>query len=385
MTDPGGRSQQRPGERARNPFEAPVSEPTRSVRLFWSSSLPGLAGMLAAALFPLEVSGAPVPAAKPGAAPVQTTAPGAAAAVSAVPVPFKKRAVPEGYVPQTPKLVLRSQLPAKDYFGAANGPAPLKARAIGSYAKGCLAGGAKLPEDGPTWQAMRLSRNRNWGHPELIAYLQDLAADAPKVGWNGLLVGDLAQPRGGPMLSGHASHQIGLDADIWLTEMPKRRLSAQEREQVSAISMLKGPLDVKGADRRVDPRKWTDVHARLIRRAASDKRVARIFVNPVIKKALCTFEKGRNRGWLRKVRPWWGHHYHFHVRLACPRGSTGCKNQAPPPPGDGCGANLAYWLSDEPWVPKKPRKPGEKPKVVKKRAMALAALPPDCRTVLTAQ
>ena len=143
-------------------------------------------------------------------------------------------------------------------------------------------------------------------------------------------------------------------------------------------------MDVKGADRRVDPRKWSDDHARLIRRAASDQRVARIFVSPTIKKALCDFEKGGNRAWLRKVRPWWGHHYHFHVRLSCPVGSAGCKNQNPPPPGDGCGADLAYWLSDEPWVPKNPPKPGEPPKVVKKRPMALAALPNDCRSVLTA-
>ncbi|MCX2724195.1 penicillin-insensitive murein endopeptidase [Roseibium salinum] len=301
-----------------------------------------------------------------------------------IPVPVKKRAVPEGYDAPQANLVLRSDRPAKDYFGAADGPAPLKARAIGSYAKGCLAGGSVLPPDGPTWQAMRLSRNRNWGHPALIDYLKDLAADAPKAGWNGLLVGDLAQPRGGPMTSGHASHQIGLDADIWLTEMPNRRLTPEEREEISAISMLKGPLDVKGADRRVDPAKWTDTHARLIRHAASDNRVARIFVSPTIKKALCEFETGRDREWLRKVRPWWGHHYHFHVRLSCPPGSTGCKDQNPPPPGDGCGAHLTYWLSDEPWVPKEPRKPGEKPKVVKKRPMALAALPQDCRTVLTA-
>lgn len=326
----------------------------------------------------------PVPQPKPGspeAVPYQPSA----RIVAGTPLPVKKRPVPEGYVASKPQLVLYSDRPAKDYFGTADGPAPLKARAIGSYAKGCLAGGAELPTDGPTWQAMRLSRNRNWGHPDLIDYLKDLAADAPKVGWNGLLVGDLAQPRGGPMLSGHASHQIGLDADIWLTEMPGRRLTPEEREAISAISMLKGPLDVKGADRRVDPKKWTATHARLIRRAASDRRVARIFVNPTIKKALCDFETGRDRAWLRKVRPWWGHHYHFHVRLACPPGSVGCKNQNPPPPGDGCGQHLSYWLSDEPWVPKNPPKKGEKPKVVKKRPMALAALPRDCRSVLTAK
>jgi len=345
----------------------------------------GLAGALATVVVLSQAAAAPlpVPEAKPGSS-LEKALP-EIRQVAGTPVPVKKRAVPEGYVAEKPRLVLYSHLPAKSYFGAADGPAPLKARAISSYAKGCLAGGAALPVDGPNWQAMRLSRNRNWGHPELIDYLKDLAADAPKVGWNGLLVGDLAQPRGGPMLSGHASHQIGLDADIWLTEMPEKRLSPEEREEVSAISMLIGPLDVQGADRRVDPKKWTDTHARLIRRAASDKRVARIFVNPTIKKALCDFEKSRDRAWLRKIRPWWGHHYHFHVRLACPKGSAGCKDQNPPPAGDGCGQHLTYWLSDEPSVPKNPPKPGEKKKVVKKRPMALSALPRDCRSGLAAQ
>ncbi|MEO0980177.1 MAG: penicillin-insensitive murein endopeptidase [Pseudomonadota bacterium] len=361
-----------------------MSKPERARRPACKLTLTGFGFLLAiSAAGSAMANPVPVPAGKPGTNAAESYLP-SVTTVAGVPVPVRKRAVPEGYVAKKPELVLRSQLPAKDYFGAADGPAPLKARAIGSYAKGCLAGGASLPPDGPTWQAMRLSRNRTWGHPELIDYLKDLAADAPKVGWNGLLVGDLAQPRGGPMLFGHSSHQIGLDADIWLREMPNRRLTAEEREDIPFISMLKGPLDVKGADRSVDPAKWTDTHARLIRRAASDQRVARIFVNPTIKKALCEFEKSQDRAWLRKVRPWWGHHYHFHVRLSCPKGSTGCKNQDPPPPGDGCGSHLTYWLSDEPWVPKNPPKAGEKPKVVKKRPMALAALPNDCRTVLTA-
>ena len=273
----------------------------------------------------------------------------------------------------------RNDVPAKQLFGKASEPAPLKPRAIGSYARGCLAGGKAIAVDGPSWQVMRLSRNRNWGHPQLIDFLEKLAKDAPKLDWNGLLVGDLAQPRGGPMLSGHASHQIGLDADIWLNPMPDRRLSAREREELSAVSMLKGPSNIAGADRGVDPEKWTAAHARLVRRAASDPKVARIFVHPGIKKALCNWAKG-DRSWLRTVRPWWGHHYHFHVRMKCPPGVAGCKNQAPPPPGDGCGKSLAYWLSDEPWVPKKGAKPG-KPKP----PITLAALPKACASVLVAQ
>ncbi|MEJ8570843.1 penicillin-insensitive murein endopeptidase [Microbaculum marinum] len=260
---------------------------------------------------------------------------------------------------------------AKDVFGSKTGPAPLQSRAIGSYARGCLAGAAALPVDGPAWQAMRLSRNRNWGHPELVRLVEQLAVGARSEGWNGLLVGDLAQPRGGPMLDGHASHQIGLDADIWLTPMPNRTLTAQERESISATSMLKDGV------REVDPNIWTPAHAALIRRAAKFPQVARIFVHPAIKKALCDFA-GNDRDWLRKVRPWWGHHYHFHIRISCPAGSTGCVNQAPPPAGDGCGSDLAWWLSDEPW------KPADGP-VKPKPPMTMADLPQECRMVADVQ
>ena len=269
--------------------------------------------------------------------------------------------------------------PAKQIFGALSQPNSLAARSIGSYAKGCLAGAQSLKINGPTWQVMRTSRNRNWGHPELIDFLEGLANDAPSLGWRGLLVGDLAQPRGGPMLTGHASHQIGLDADIWLREMPKQILTLREREELSAISMLKQPnLSLPGADRSVDPSIWSDVHAKLIRRAANDERVARIFVSPAIKSALCEFESG-DRNWLRKVRPWWGHHYHFHVRIGCPNDSNGCVNQAPPPPGDGCGKELDWWLSDDPWVPKKDAKPAPP-----KKELQLSELPQDCSMVVSA-
>jgi len=171
------------------------------------------------------------------------------------------------------------------------------------------------------------------------------------------------------MLTGHASHQIGLDADIWLKPMPRRTLSRAERERMSAVSVLaEGGLSV-------DQDVWTQGHVRLLRRAASYGEVARIFVHPAIKKALCQAADG-NRGWLRKIRPWWGHHYHFHVRLKCPAGSAGCRDQSPPPVGDGCGAPLDYWykLLTAPPKPSKPKK--------KKTAVTLADLPATCRQVV---
>ena len=83
-----------------------------------------------------------------------------------------------GKKPVKKKVVKPSGPPAKELFGAAKTPAPMAARAIGFYAKGCLAGAAALPVDGPAWQAMRLSRNRNWGHPKLVALVEKLAVEA---------------------------------------------------------------------------------------------------------------------------------------------------------------------------------------------------------------
>ena len=269
-------------------------------------------------------------------------------------------------------LPAAAETPAKQLFGAVTGPAPLAARSIGTYARGCLAGAELLPVNGSAWQVMRLSRNRNWGNPALVSFLAHLAAKAPSAGWNGLLVGAVSQPRGGPMSSGHASHQIGLDADIWLTPMPKRELTYDERERVSAVSML-APDTLS-----VDPKKFTNRQFNIIRLTAKQPEVERIFVNRAIKKALCERASG-DRGWLSKVRPWWGHDFHFHVRLACPRNSPTCKPQAEPPSGDGCGAELQSWYAPPP-KPTKPSKPKPPPPEI-----TLKDLPPECSKVLVAK
>ena len=263
---------------------------------------------------------------------------------------------------------------ARLLFGAAASAAPLPARAIGFYAKGCLAGAEPLAIDGEAWQAMRLSRNRNWGHPKLIRLIERLAKEAKvEDGWPGLLVGDLSQPRGGPMLTGHASHQVGLDADVWLTPMPERRLSAQEREELSATSMLRAD----GVE--VDPAIWTEKHARLILRAASFSEVDRIFVHPGIKKAMCE-RKDLDRKHLGKVQPYWGHHYHMHIRMTCPPESDGCTNQSSRPNDDGCGQEIEHWMK---MVRKPPAPPGT-PKPSPKALLTLDHLPADCKLVLQA-
>ncbi|HRJ69253.1 MAG TPA: penicillin-insensitive murein endopeptidase [Beijerinckiaceae bacterium] len=266
---------------------------------------------------------------------------------------------------------------AKRHFGGAKTAAAGDVRTIGSYAKGCLAGATALALDGPTWQVMRTSRNRNWGHPELIALVERLAKRGPKeANWPGLLVGDISQPRGGPMLTGHASHQVGLDADIWLTPMPPRTLNEDERENMAATNAVAADwMDV-------DPKAWTPAHRDIVRLAALEPRVTRIFVNPAIKKAMCR-DPGRDREWLTKVRPMWGHNYHFHIRIACPAGDAACIDQDPPPEGDGCGKELSDWLALQHktiFGPKKPKDPNAKPKPPV--FMPLSAMPEACQQIV---
>jgi len=258
------------------------------------------------------------------------------------------------------------KLPAKQVFGRALTPTEAKTRSIGFYARGCLAGAKALPVDGETWRVMRLSRNRNWGNPAMIAFLERFSKKAADEGvWPGILVGDISQPRGGPMLTGHASHQIGLDADIWLTPMPDHPLSAADREEMSAVDM------VREDGLSVDRSHWSERQAGVIRAAAEEPDVDRIFVNAAIKKALCETHKGEP--WMTKVRAYWGHNYHFHVRLVCPAGEAACLSQEPVPPGDGCDKSLAWWFTDEALHPRQglPKPP-----------LPMAALPPECRKVV---
>ena len=284
----------------------------------------------------------------------------------------------KGSVDPKPLPALANQndpkLAAKELFARKVLPAKMPAQSIGSYSKGCVAGAEQMPLNGETWQVMRPSRNRYWGHPDMIALLKRLAAKAHKdAGWSGILVGDIGQPRGGPALSGHASHQIGLDADIWLTPMPDRKFSREEREETSAVMMVRDDrLDI-------DPKVFTPGHVLVIRDAAQEPSVERIFVNAAIKKALCREARG-DRGWLSKIRPWWGHDYHFHIRIRCPAGSTKCESQPEPTEGEACSAaDLAYWFKDEVIHPKpSPEPPKPKP------SLTLAQLPSECRRVLAA-
>lgn len=277
-----------------------------------------------------------------------------------------------------PRVSTQQEIPAamrgveaRQLFGAAPAGSAQRAEPFGGYAKGCLAGGVQLAETGPTWQAMRLSRNRNWGHPEVIDFIQKLSAKAAQQpGWNGLYVGDISQPRGGPMLTGHRSHQIGMDADIWMLPANRLNLTRAERENLSSISLRR-------ANGAYVNDNWTPAHHQIMKAAAQDPRVERIFVFPGAKVQMCADETG-DRAYLRKIRPWYGHHYHFHVRLACPRGARDCVNQDPPPAGDGC-ADAREWQRN---ILNPPPPDPDAPKPRPRREYTLADLPNQCISVL---
>ncbi|RYI18939.1 MAG: penicillin-insensitive murein endopeptidase [Acetobacteraceae bacterium] len=280
----------------------------------------------------------------------------------------------------------QSESLANKLFGAKSAPSNQDSMPIGSYAKGCGAGLVELPETGPTWQAMRLSRNRNFGQPEMVQFLMDLSATARDIGFGrGLYIGDISQPRGGPMTSGHASHQIGLDADIWM--LPPRRLdlSEAEREAISSIP-------VRSADQRSVTENWTRVHRELMKQAALDPRVDRIFVAAAVKIEMCRTAKARDKKWLQKIRPIAGHDTHFHVRLKCPKGARLCETQSPTVAelskgGDGCDETLMWWVTDYLDPPKggtaKP-KDDDVPRKKGPREFTMADLPKQCKGVLAA-
>ena len=274
---------------------------------------------------------------------------------------------------------------ANKLFGAQAAPSQQKSMPIGSYAKGCSAGAIELPETGPTWQAMRLSRHRNFGQPMMIQFLIDLSQNAAAIGWGkGLYIGDISQPRGGPMTSGHASHQMGLDADIWWLAPSRLNLTAKERENLSSIPM-------RSADQRSVTGNWGPKARELLKIAASDPRVDRIFVAAAIKIEICKTAKKADKAWLQKLRPVAGHDTHFHVRLKCPKGARLCETQTPTVAelskgGNGCDDTLTWWVTDYLNPPKKGSKPKkdeeDKPRKKGPREFTMADLPKQCRDVL---
>jgi len=263
---------------------------------------------------------------------------------------------------------------AQNPWGEVETPTQQPAESIGSYSNGCLSGAQQMPLRGEGFQLVRTGRDRHFGSPYLVEFLKDFSNRVEERNLGRLQIGDMSQARGGPLTGGHKSHQTGLDADIWFSQderAAERPLSPWERDNISAIPMA------SEREHRLIEKNWDPRIPNILRIASEDPRVARIFVHPTIKRKMCDIS-GEDNEWLRKVRPWWGHNYHFHVRLKCPQGDKYCKPQAPVH-GDPCDGGLDWWFSDEFYAilrgtaPTKPTKPSKKPE-----------LPKQCQQVLSA-
>ncbi|HAP80760.1 MAG TPA: penicillin-insensitive murein endopeptidase, partial [Enterobacteriaceae bacterium] len=147
---------------------------------------------------------------------------------------------------------------------------------------------------------------------------------------------------------------------------PKTRWTSAQLLRPQALDL------VSANGKSVVASRWSPQLYNMIKLAALDDEVTRIFVNPAIKQQLC-LDAGTNRDWLNKVRPWFAHRAHMHVRLRCPADSLECVEQAPPPPGDGCGEELQSWF--------KPAKPGSQSNE-KKTPPPPPPPPPSCQALL---
>lgn len=264
------------------------------------------------------------------------------------------------------RLILAALLCAAATLPDITTPAPGPVTVIGTQGAGCIAGAVQLPESAPGMQAIRMSRSSFWGHPDTIAALELLGARAKAAGLPDIYMDDISDPRGGPLRGGHFSHQMGIDADVWLDVQPPHPLLPPEaREDINPASLVLP--DGHG----VDPARWRPEHVTLLRLAAGLPHVERIFVHPAIKQQLCREATG-DRAWLHTIRPWWGHAAHMHIRFHCPAGQTECHEGPPPPPGDGCDASLQWWFAQMDLPPKPPAPPAPPP-----------VPPPACRAIMT--
>ena len=252
----------------------------------------------------------------------------------------------------------------------APGPAPGPVRIVGGPGPGCIAGAERLPDAALGLQTVRASRSSFWGHPEVISALLLLGGRARAAGLPELYVNDLSGPRGGPLMGGHASHQVGLDADVYLDiSAPRPVLSAAARDAIELPSL------VRADQRGVEMARWRPGHVTLLRLAAGLPGVDRVLVNAAIKQQLCVEVPDGQREWLRRIRPWYAHSAHMHIHFRCPAGQPDCGDLPLLPVGDGCDASLQWWFDRLDLPPEKAiaRVPPQKPRV-----------PAACGPILTA-
>lgn len=278
-------------------------------------------------------------------------------------------------------------------------------RVIGTYGNGCLLGGTPFADSTSSWEVMNTLRNHQHGTKRLLEVVERLSRQSLRRGWGKLTVGDSSCPMGGKMSVGHKSHRVGLDVDIFYKFWPAgRKLSfeqrngwdeeAQARHAIAVHERACGSRIVKSGITKM----YRAAYMELLKFAAAEEAVERVFVSPAIKVQACHFFKGKDGTyprWLRKIRPESGHTSHFHVRLSCPKGGTECEAQKPiaDDPSDstgvGCaGKFLESWfqpLTEEECKPSPPAPPPSPPAACLEEMAKLkfVSIAPEVRCLVT--
>lgn len=240
----------------------------------------------------------------------------------------------EAFEPDDGALIDPSHAPVFSFWDLLTDPTQGNIeQALGFYSNGSLENASHTGDSSPDFVKLFLWRDRAWSTFDMSTILQTTAASVHALHPDGerMQIGDIAQKVGG-FLSGHASHQNGLDADV-------AYFRKDHHEQDPAVNGFAYIYVQKGGV--LDPvfdvaRNWDAYKA-----IADTGRLDRIFMDPVIKRGFCAYAKTTGelesrKELLRRLRPLENHQDHFHVRITCPIDSPKCQAQLPPPEGDGC-------------------------------------------------
>ncbi|MDX1949745.1 MAG: penicillin-insensitive murein endopeptidase [Rickettsiales bacterium] len=245
-----------------------------------------------------------------------------------------------------------------------------QSESIGTHNNGCMLYSAELSKNSQDYKLPRVERGHNYGHPEMVELLEDYSYRVKQMTGKELLIADISKKNGGPVFMLHSSHQTGLDADIWFTLYDaKQNLSSEDIKTLQPLNMA----DEKG---KSVSSFWGSNQEDILKLFAQNDKVDRIFVNYNIKNYYCS--KFKNEDWQKKIRPWWGHNEHFHIRLKCPKNSEECISKGQEIKNDGCGSELAWWFSDEAKQPKSKKEAEAK----LTEEQILERLPNRCKEIL---
>jgi penicillin-insensitive murein endopeptidase len=201
------------------------------------------------------------------------------------------------------------------------------------YSGGSLMNPSVMPDAGFGFVKLYLPRHRAFSSYDMTELLKDAAGRLQQLhpSRDRLMIGDMSGEHGG-FISGHASHQNGLDTDVAYLRADQTEQDPNYTKGFEQSFVKKGRLTAN-----FDlPRNWD-----ILKILVSSGRVQRIFVNSVVKKAFCAYAKAINelesqKETLKRLRVIAGHTDHFHVRITCPRNSPACRPQEDMPDDTGC-------------------------------------------------